>query len=86
MRTCKEVAARLSLGLDEPLPLGERIALRAHMMMCRHCTRYYAQIRALRQLARGLRRFEQEQPSPRAELSPEARERIARAVDRARED
>lgn len=84
MRTCKEVAARLSLGLDEPLPLGERMALRAHMMMCRHCTRYYAQIRSLRQLARELGKVEQ-QSAPRQELSPEARERIARAVEQSRE-
>jgi len=38
MLTCKQVV-RL-LGSDEPLTLRQRMSLRFHLMMCRHCSRF----------------------------------------------
>ena len=83
MRTCKEVAARLSQGLEEPIPLGERMTLRMHMMMCKYCARYFNQIRSLRALARGYEAVDDPDVDARIKLSPEARERIAEALAKA---
>jgi len=86
MRTCKEVAARLSQGLEEPLPLGERMSLRLHMMMCRYCSRYFVQIQALRELARGYAASDVSLHGEGQKLSPDARERISQVVDKAQQE
>jgi hypothetical protein len=86
MRTCKEVAARLSFGLEQPLPLGERMTLRLHMMMCRYCSRYYDQIRALRDLAQGYEATEMGPSDEDQKLSPEAQEHICQALSKAQQD
>ncbi len=80
MRSCKQVAARLSASLDEPLPLGERMSLRLHMMMCRYCSRYFKQIRALREISRGYEISDTQALDEQHRLSPEARERIRKAL------
>lgn len=38
MLTCKQVVR--ILGSDEPLTLRQRMGLRFHLMMCRHCSRF----------------------------------------------
>lgn len=86
MRTCKEVAARLSQGLEEPIPMGERMMLRFHMMMCKYCARYFEQIRVLRDLARGYDACEMDPQIENQCLSPEARERISQVVDQAQQE
>ena len=48
MLKCKHVEQRADALVDgERLPFGERLALRAHLMICRHCRRYLRQLRAL---------------------------------------
>ncbi len=86
MRTCKEVAARLSQGLEEPIPMGERMTLRFHMMMCKYCARYFDQIRALRELAKGFEATEMPPQGENQRLSSEARERISQVVDQAQQE
>ena len=86
MRTCKEVAARLSQGLEEPIPMGERMTLRFHMMMCKYCARYFDQIRDLRELAKGYDACEMEPQGEDQRLSAEARERISQIVDQAQQE
>ena len=86
MRTCKQVAARLSQGLEEPLPLGERMTLRLHMMMCKYCSRYFDQIRALRELAKGYESTEMDPQGKNQRLSPQARERLAQAMNQAQQE
>jgi hypothetical protein len=86
MRTCKEVASRLSQGLEEPLPMGERMTLRFHMMMCKYCARYFDQIRALRDLAKGYEAMEIPPQGENQRLSPEARERISQVVNQAQQE
>ena len=47
MRKCKEIARLLaSDGLDGA-PLSERARVRLHLMMCRHCREYAAQLKAV---------------------------------------
>ncbi len=85
MRSCKEVAARLSEGFDVPMPLGERMSLRLHTMMCKYCARYANQIAALRELARGYEAVDDPALDEHHKLSPEARERISQTLNKARQ-
>ncbi len=62
MLTCKDVAT--AIGRDEwrAAPRWRRLALRLHLLMCPHCRRYAAQIRAIGRAARGLIRAQGENP------------------------
>jgi anti-sigma factor RsiW len=62
MLTCKDVAT--AIGQDE-LRTGswpKRVALRFHLVMCRHCRRYAAQLRAIGAAARAAFRARGEDP------------------------
>ena len=89
MKSCREVSERLSAGLDQELPLGERITLRMHMLMCKYCARYYDQIKTLRTLASDVAdqqaQAQASAPRPSADerLSSEARGRIEHAMEQA---
>ena len=52
--TCKEAAE--AIGRDEwrAAPRWRRLALRLHLLMCSHCRRYAAQIRAIGTAVRSL--------------------------------
>ncbi len=54
MLNCKDVAT--AIGRDEwrAAPRWRRLALRLHLLMCPHCRRYAAQIRAIGAAARRL--------------------------------
>lgn len=53
MLSCKEVARVCSDELERPLRLGERAALRLHLMMCSGCTNYRRQMQTLRQVTQA---------------------------------
>lgn len=56
MHSCRDVT-RLATALDEgTLPWSERILLRVHLLMCKHCRRYVAQLRLVRRQAAQLPR------------------------------
>ncbi|MFV3414423.1 zf-HC2 domain-containing protein [Pseudomonas nitroreducens] len=63
MLTCKELVARSSDLLDEQLGWREKLALRRHLLLCRHCRRYLRQMR----LAQATLRLLPEPPRPDAE-------------------
>ena len=50
MLSCKEATRLVSEGLDRELPFWRRMSLRFHVVMCRGCSRYTRQIRALNRL------------------------------------
>ena len=54
MLKCKEVARLLASDELEGARLHRRLSVRAHLLMCRHCRRYAAQLRALGSAARDL--------------------------------
>lgn len=51
---CKEVTRLVSQGMDRPLPLRTRTALRLHFTVCDYCLRYAKQLRFLREVSRAL--------------------------------
>jgi hypothetical protein len=54
MLTCKETSRLVSQGLDRKLGLGERIAVRLHLAICRGCADFSRQMEFLRRATRGL--------------------------------
>ena len=79
MLSCREAVRLISEGMDRPLPIWKRIGLRAHVLICTWCERYRRQLLFIRSALR-------QQPDklmgqePSAGLSPEARERLKRAL------
>lgn len=53
-RSCREVTRLVSQGEDRALSFGERVALRAHLAVCRGCRNAREQIRFLRHAVRAL--------------------------------
>lgn len=81
MRSCKEVTSLISESLDRRLPLGQRLGVRLHLMMCKFCSRYRKQLLAVR--AAIHRYVEELEPSGSIKpfsLSEEARSRIRQAM------
>jgi len=81
MLSCKDVTRLISDSMDRSLPLGKRIGVRLHLMICRFCARYERQLLLIRDTVRRIA----DPPDPPAALplealSPEARERILRSL------
>ncbi|SDG68271.1 Putative zinc-finger [Pseudomonas benzenivorans] len=54
MLSCKELVARSSDFLDSQLSFRERLAVRSHLAMCRHCRRFIRQMRVTQRVLRAL--------------------------------
>ena len=78
MLTCRRATERLSRSLDGPLPVGAKIGLEGHMLLCRHCRRFRKQIVILDALCREAGERVLADGGP--ELPAAARERIAAAL------
>ena len=52
MLTCKELVRLTSSGEMEEASWMRRVSLRLHLLMCRYCRRYLAQLTAIRAAAR----------------------------------
>ena len=81
--TCQELTPILSQSLERRLTLRERLTLRLHFLICVYCARYLKQLRFMRHAVRA------REAQPLADdaaadatpsLTPEARERIRRAL------
>ncbi len=75
---CRRAARLLSDAGERPLSRAERFGLSAHLLGCRSCRRYRAQVALIAAALRSPGR-----PGEDARLSAEARARIATAVDAA---
>lgn len=53
MFRCSDISKKVSMSLDEKLPLHERAAVRFHLMMCRYCARFRHQMIQLREMSRA---------------------------------
>lgn len=51
MRSCRDITALMSQGLDKKLSLGERLAIRLHVMMCSGCRNFQSQSQFIRKAA-----------------------------------
>lgn len=53
--SCKEASRLISQAMDQKLTLAQRAALRVHLSACEACTRFGAQMNALRSAMRKYR-------------------------------
>lgn len=54
MPNCKEIARLLASDGLEEASLSQRARVRLHLLMCRHCRQYAAQLRAVGAASRGM--------------------------------
>jgi hypothetical protein len=57
-RTCKEVTALVIAREDQPLRLGDRLAVRVHMAICDNCPRFAKQVLLMRDVMKPWRNYE----------------------------
>ncbi len=76
MFRCRDVTKKVSRSMDTPLPLGQRMAVGIHLMMCRYCSRFRRQLVMLRKLSRIIEVTDLPADEPSEKLSEETRERI----------
>ena len=62
MLNCKEVARLVATDEYSGAGWKRRLAIRLHLLMCRHCRRYATQLRAIGQSARKHLGFGAEEP------------------------
>ena len=80
--SCGEMSRLVSRSLDQPLPLGLRLRMRLHYLICVWCLRYLRHLRFLHRAAPGLAE-PKHGPGVRHPgdcLSTEARQRIVRQL------
>ncbi len=81
MLSCKDVTRLLSESMDRSLPLGKRIGVRLHLLICKFCLRYERQLLLIRETARCLAAIEEPPVLTAGELlSTEAKERIRKSL------
>lgn len=78
---CDQLAPVISESLDRRLGLRQGLTLKLHLFICAHCVRYLRQLRLIRDVLRSKSPAGTNEEARGASLSPEARERIRRALD-----
>lgn len=84
--SCRDTVRLASEALDHDLTIGQRLAGRIHWLMCPFCARFRQHLDFLRDAAR---RFEGQATGgdvDQANLSPEARARIQRALEQSNDE
>jgi hypothetical protein len=74
---CEAASELASRELDDSLPRLDRAALLCHILVCKSCREFRAQIRLIRSALRCRGQLLTATDSPDAQLSAEARYRIA---------
>lgn len=81
MLTCKDVTRLISESMDTSLPIGKRIGMRLHLLICKFCSRYERQLLLIREAVRRIVATEGKPGEPPGELlSEEAKERIRESL------
>jgi hypothetical protein len=81
MLSCKDVTQLISKSMDTSLPIGKRIGMRLHLLMCKFCSRYEQQLLLIRETVRFIVATEEKPGEPPGEtLSEEAKERIRKSL------
>ena len=86
MIDCKQAARLTSESQDRSLTWRERFQLAFHLGLCEMCRCYSRQLQRIEALLRASRERSPDAPLPPAELSADARARIAEAMERERSE
>ncbi|HEX9850000.1 hypothetical protein [Candidatus Deferrimicrobium sp.] len=81
MLSCKDVTRLISESMDHSLPLGKRVGVRFHLLICKFCARYERQLLLIRETVRRLVATEDGPGESHGEsLSEEAKGRIRKSL------
>lgn len=81
MLSCKDTTQLISQSMDASLPVGKRIAVRIHLLVCIFCSRYKRQLHLIRATLRLLSAADDHPEGLASEkLSAEARDRIKKSL------
>lgn len=83
MLTCKGASQLISVRQERPLGFRERWSLRLHLLICVYCRRFARQVDLIHRALRWLGRQDEVDAAASTvdgELTPEARERIRKAL------
>ncbi|MDX1814381.1 MAG: zf-HC2 domain-containing protein [Thermodesulfobacteriota bacterium] len=81
MLSCRDVTRLISRSMDTSLPVGKRIGVRVHLLICRFCARYEKQLLLIRETVRRVAAAEDLPGGLSAEaLSEDARGRIRESL------
>jgi len=81
MLSCKDVTRLISESMDTSLPIGKRIGVRLHLLVCKFCSRYERQLLLIRETVRLLGATGDMAGEPFGkELSEEAKGRIRNSL------
>jgi len=81
MLSCRDVTELISQSMDTSLPIGKRIGVRVHLLMCKFCARYERQLLLIRETLRRLvAEGGKDEGTAEETLSVEARERIKKSL------
>jgi len=64
-RSCRDVTRLVLDGEDRALGVRERLALRLHLMVCKACPRFVAQVRFMRQAVGRWKAYAEGDEGPR---------------------
>ena len=82
MLSCKDVTKLLSESMDRSLPLGKRVGVRVHLLICRFCASYKRQLLLIREAARRIAAMEEKPGEPSGQaLSEQAKDRIRKSIE-----
>ena len=80
--SCRDTVRLMSESLDRGLALGQRLAVRLHLLLCPMCSRFRRQLLFLHRAAGKFEEKGAEDATAGSPvLSPEARTRIQRAME-----
>ncbi len=82
MYQCKDIIELASRKMDTSLPWYVRIKMQAHLLICLNCRRYARQLQFMHKV---LGAFENSSLTKHYQLSDDARQRIARKIQQAKD-
>lgn len=72
MLNCRETTELCSQELERHLSLRERVAMKAHLMMCRHCSNFKKQIGLFHEAATAYSHGQVDVPQDKTNHDPES--------------
>ncbi|MEF7614061.1 zf-HC2 domain-containing protein [Aquincola sp. MAHUQ-54] len=63
-RSCRDVTRLVLAGEDRALGVGERLGIRLHMLVCRACPRFAAQVAVMREATARWRAYAEPEDAP----------------------
>ncbi|MFT5729913.1 MAG: hypothetical protein ACI8PB_004086 [Desulforhopalus sp.] len=79
MLHCDKVSKFVSESMDRELSLFERVGVRVHLLMCRHCARFARQLEHMRSAIR-----KESNNYPRLKLDEDAKMKMKKRLDQDR--